>query len=366
MKSKSIFLEENYNLVHNNEVNDTETSSTKLPGAVLTGIIVGSVLILIFVLFIVICLIAKCRKRRKGNKMKKIIRNKTKEFDTSNKKEKLITEDENFADPKNTEQVVKPEKSKKLLKDGDLQTEKTGQRMERAEEKEFEVHKKSSGIPELLTKSSQPVINGRSQRNSTSRPIKSSRVSPSQLYVPNSDSKSQTKSPYSVMSSTNGLLTVSESPSQATLASINKNNRGSNNKQMKALHAPYEPVTENEIAQKSTLDNDDGNVHDDVNGKKSEESVTNIITPTATLTTEKMKEMMKQMNLEVGNSSLLGSNIEGRKSEGAQTKGGEKHFDSKKDQEEGLRQSYKNKNKKMKVGRCKDRKKRGKKDNNRK
>ena len=191
---RSVLLQGNYyERVYNNGANGNGTatkandiiSSTKLPGAVLTGIVVGSVLLLILVLFIVICLISKCRKRRKKHKIKSIA-NKTKKV--LNDRERLVREENNIADTNISEQVVTKVAERKKVEDGRL--ENNGQVTGTATEREREANEIISGMPDLLTHSStnKPTM-ASGTRNLTSRPIKSSRVSPSQLYVPNSDSK---------------------------------------------------------------------------------------------------------------------------------------------------------------------------------
>lgn len=158
-------------------------------------------------------------------------------------------------------------------------------------------------------------------------------MSPSQLYAPNSDQSKpigQAKSPYSVLSSEGP-------PTEQTLSNISVNNNADNNTISKNKNVKVsKPVPlnkgtaaetkeslqnsykQNVTAQKPTLRNDDGNEDDDDDDddkmKKREESVSNVIAPTATLTTEKMKEMMKQMNLEVGSSSSSIGESEGKES----------------------------------------------------
>lgn len=371
-KGRNIQLEGNYyNAARTNSTNVNGANSRKLSGATLTGIIVGSVLILIFALFLVICLIAKCRKRRK-KKQSIIKRKRVQTKENLLDKEKVISEDGKMTDPKVIEQVVTSETN--TTNDGDRSgnENRTGQTgIERKDEGQNEKIFAAQELSNHSSTNKEPTALG-STKNLTSRPIKSSRVSPSQLYAPNSDQSKptgQAKSPFSVLSSEGPPIV----PEQ-TISNISTNNNAetSNTVSRNKIVKVSKPVTlnkgatgtsdpkeslqnstkQNVITQKPTLGNDDGNDDDD-KMKRREESLTNVVAPTATLTTEKMKEMMKQMNLEVGSSNSTIS--DGEKGSG-------------KKNEEGLG-NIKGGNRKKEVGRgrrSKDRKygskKRGKKD----
>ena len=399
-----------------NTSNSTESNSSSKEGAVLTGIIVGSVLLLTFILFMLICLTNKFHTRRKRLELDKNLgRRRTKEsVGTSvdrgrkliptegGKKEDLnkIREGEKN-ETKVNEQVVNIEGKKiadggfvgsKKLHDGMDGTKPSQNEMKAkkgdgggSSETNWNAVRNGNGVQESLTNSSSTnkVPGMVSTRHLTSRPIKSSRVSPSQLYVPqSSDSKQfedspsskttnqatknagqagKTKSPFSVISSTTSSGPHAGSETAASLfkmTPVNNNinaDESSRHKYVKVSQALYEPVSQalyepvsgegeksesnnagkntnlrNET-QKPTLSNDDRNddyTNDDdddhnaekmsitENGEKGgKNSVSNFSAPTATLTTEKMKEMMKQMNLEVGNSSIIGNSTSDIKKE---------------------------------------------------
>ena len=388
-----------------NTSNSTESNSSSKEGAVLTGIIVGSVLLLTFILFILICLINKFHTRRKKLN-KNLERRKTKESvgtsvdigrklipaEGGKKIEDLnkIREVGKKNETKVNEQVVNIE-DKKIADGGFVGSKKLHNGMDRTKPSQNEMKVKGdgggsnetnwnavrngNGVQESLTNSSSAnkVPEMVSTRHLTSRPIKSSRVSLSQLYFPQSSDSEQsedspsskttnqatknagqagkTKSPFSVISSTTSSGPHAGSETAASLLKmtpVNNDinaNESSRRKYVKVSQALYEPVSgkgeksesnnagknknlRNET-QKPTLGNDDRNddyKNDDdhnaekmsitENGKKGgKNSVLNFSAPTATLTTEKMKEMMKQMNLEVGNSSIIGNSTSDIKKE---------------------------------------------------
>ena len=168
----------------------------------------------------------------------------------------------------------------------------------------------------------------------------------------------QVKSPYSVISSTDGPPNAPETVPKVSISSNDSSNISSKHKYMKGTQASKERKHEREsknsknVAPKSTFDNDDGYDDDDGKEKREEESVANS-SPNATLTTEKMREMMKQMNLDVGNSSVIESNI--KENAGSNPKG-------KNVLKRDMKQEELGKNKKVKKGARKDRKKHGRRE----